>query len=707
MRREELGENTEKSNNDSNLIKKELLEQEKVKIASVLDSIPGVIYIADPKTYELLMVNSNFTKYWGSGVIGKKCYKVLQDLDAPCEFCTNETIFNNNNEFLIWEFQNMTTQKWFRCYDRAIEWGKDRFVRFELALEISEEKDIRDKLDKAMEDLKELNKSLEKRVEEQTHHLNDANEKLRLSKQQLESIFSNMKDSIFVVSNDKEIIFSNDNTRDYFGENLIGKKCYDILEENNSDCSKDCPFERLKTNELCQYRYEINFYKKNMDDSKKRKKIIFDTVSTKIDNYNGQSAILLILRDITHSRKLMEKSEREKSVQLAIGDIYKNAIKLTKKEELAQFSLKIAEKVSGAKFGFIGSVNEQGKFDTFAMSDPGWDICKYPDSQAAKLIQDMEIRGLWSIPLRENKEFVDNNPLAYPESNFITDEHPELTSFMAIPFTLVNGQKSLIALGNKEGGFTESDVEDVKKLLGAIRESLIKAEIEEMRDKLNRKNKLEIVGKLAGSVSHELRNPLGVINNSSYYLKMKLKDADDKVKKHLNILEKEVNRANNIISDLLDFSRAKPPNMSVVDIHSILKASIHNVKKPDKIEIKKDLDSTLPNLMLDPFQMEQVFINLITNGIQAMPEGGTLHLVTEKDNDELVIKISDTGVGIPPENFKKLYEPLFSTKVKGVGLGLSIVKEIVERHNGTITFESEMNKGTTFIIKFPIMEIDD
>jgi PAS domain S-box-containing protein len=232
-------------------------------------------------------------------------------------------------------------------------------------------------------------------------------------------------------------------------------------------------------------------------------------------------------------------------------------------------------------------------------------------------------------------------------------------------------------------------------------------ELKQLEEQLVRKEKLATIGQLASGVGHELRNPLGVIGNSAYYLNMKLKDADEKVRKHIEILQREVHRANRIISDLLDFSRVSPPALETCNVNSIIKDTLADLKLPENISLETQLNDELPGILVDPDQIRQVFLNLSSNAVQAMPEGGRLEIKTGVKDDFAEIMLRDTGEGIPKEHLQKIFDPLFTKKAKGIGLGLSIVKGIVEGHKGTIEVESEVGEGTTFTIKLPFQSIEE
>jgi len=257
------------------------------------------------------------------------------------------------------------------------------------------------------------------------------------------------------------------------------------------------------------------------------------------------------------------------------------------------------------------------------------------------------------------------------------------------------------------GIINRKKMEEQLKIYSQSLEQMVEERTKELRraqDDLVRKEKLAVVGQLASSVGHELRNPLGVIGNSAYYLNMRLKDPDEKIKKHVNILQREVERANKIISDLLDFSRASLPSLEKVEINSLLNSTLNHIKIPDNIILEAELSDKIPVVSADPGQIEQVFQNIILNAVQAMSTGGRLGIKTAVKDNFIEIKFNDSGKGIAEENLQDIFEPLYTTKTIGTGLGLSIVKSIVDKHQGQIEVESEPDKGTTFTVKLALYE---
>jgi len=230
-------------------------------------------------------------------------------------------------------------------------------------------------------------------------------------------------------------------------------------------------------------------------------------------------------------------------------------------------------------------------------------------------------------------------------------------------------------------------------------------ELHEAQEKLVRQEKLAVLGQLSGSVGHELRNPLGVMANAVYFLKLIQPDANEKVNEYLAILEAEIHTSDKIITDLLEFSRTKSADREPTPARELIKRVLERYPAPEGVTVSLKVPASLPPLFVDPGHIEQVFGNLVVNACQAMPAGGRLSLSARRQKDMLAIAVSDTGTGISPENMARLFEPLFTTKTKGTGLGLAVCRRLVEANDGRIEARSELDKGTTFTVTLPIEEL--
>ncbi len=230
--------------------------------------------------------------------------------------------------------------------------------------------------------------------------------------------------------------------------------------------------------------------------------------------------------------------------------------------------------------------------------------------------------------------------------------------------------------------------------------------LRETQDQLVQAERLAAVGRLAASVAHELRNPLMVMRNALYFLdRVVSSDGEhdpDTLRRYFAKLDGEIDRQNKIINDLLYFSRNRPRRLSRVDINALAGETLLRVEMPESVKVVKDLSPGLESISADADQIQQVLVNLVSNAVQAMPDGGTLTLTTADDDGEwVVVQVEDTGCGIDEEHLAKLFEPFFTTKEKGIGLGLSVTKSIVEGHRGEISVSSSPGEGSKFIVKLP------
>ena len=228
-------------------------------------------------------------------------------------------------------------------------------------------------------------------------------------------------------------------------------------------------------------------------------------------------------------------------------------------------------------------------------------------------------------------------------------------------------------------------------------------ELKKAHDMLVRKEKLAALGELSSSVSHELRNPLGVIKNAVYFCNMKMDTFEDEaIKENIEIIAREINIADKIISDLLDFTRCKTPVRLAIDINQLVREMLSKSLIPQNVSVVTDFSNAMTLISVDPTQVAHIFLNLIENGVQSMEEGGTLIVSTTFTDSIVKVIFADEGCGIPQSNLKMIFEPLFTTKAKGIGLGLPVSKNMAEANGGSITVESKEGKGSTFTVRFQV-----
>ena len=263
-------------------------------------------------------------------------------------------------------------------------------------------------------------------------------------------------------------------------------------------------------------------------------------------------------------------------------------------------------------------------------------------------------------------------------------------------------------LNKKVTIFLEKQVEERTRDLRQINEQLKKeiSERKQLENQLIRSERLAGVGVLAAGIAHEIRNPLGNISSSAQICLSKYNPKNE-TRDFLEIIQEESEKANAIIKGLLDFANPREVKLKKGSVCQVIKNVLNSVNArcmENNIELKTKCPSTIPRIMLDEKWLEQAFLNLILNAIQAMPRGGELKISASADFNQklLTVKIEDTGVGISKINLSKIFDPFYTTREDGVGLGLSLCHQIISDHNGLMQVESTIDKGTTVKISFPI-----
>lgn len=230
------------------------------------------------------------------------------------------------------------------------------------------------------------------------------------------------------------------------------------------------------------------------------------------------------------------------------------------------------------------------------------------------------------------------------------------------------------------------------------------SQIKQLQFEIQRKDKLAVIGNLAAGVAHEVRNPLSSIKGyASYFKNLFEEDSDNRAA--AEVLVNETERLNRVITELLEISRPSDIKPKEVDIQSVFDTTLRLIQ-PDssqhtKIEISLNVAEDIKSIFIDPDRFVQVLVNIYLNSIQAMPEGGLLRTEVFSKNDHVIIAITDTGSGMSKETKNQIFNPYFTTKTTGTGLGMAIVQKIIEAHSGEITVSSEEGKGTVITIDLP------
>lgn len=438
----------------------------------------------------------------------------------------------------------------------------------------------------------------------------------------------------------------------YAGKSVVGKCCYKVLHKYTKPC-KECvvrnTFQTGKSSESIRSH-------RNSDGTK----IYYETRAYPLRDPDGDiNQVIYIFRDITKKRKLEERIRYLKEYNESIVASVPSSVLVVDK------NLRIV------------SANQSF----------------YEDFELEK--REVETKSIETVlPAELNKQILK----AIRTGNFLKKEEVETT------FPMI-GRKVLhiSVVGTK----LEEDEEE-RSLI--IIEDL--SEKKQLEDELIRSGKLAALGELSAWLAHEINNPLAIV--SGYAQMLQAEPTMDEVGKqrYLKEIVEQTDRAARIMRKVKDFARPGETRMESVDINrtlirtlSLLKDQVHL----KNIKINEDLDLSLPRMKADKDQLEQIFLNIILNAVQAMPNGGDLTLSTKLRRQgtkvsakRVELTISDTGCGIPKENLGKIFDPFFTTKHDSTGLGLSITHRLLNRHHGTIAVEGEVGKGTTFVITFPL-----
>jgi C4-dicarboxylate-specific signal transduction histidine kinase len=230
-------------------------------------------------------------------------------------------------------------------------------------------------------------------------------------------------------------------------------------------------------------------------------------------------------------------------------------------------------------------------------------------------------------------------------------------------------------------------------------------QLRETQDELVRKEKLATIGQLASSVGHELRNPLGVMANAVYILERTIDTPSPRAQQYLKLLDTQIKLSERIVSDLLDSARSKSPQRRDIDVHTLITEQLSRVAVPSNLHVEVAVEEKLPTVHVDPDQIGQIMVNLLTNATQAMDnQPGVLSIKARDGDGRIHIDVRDTGPGVPPDLVEKIFEPLYTTKARGIGLGLSVSRSLATANRGTLSVMNHPGGGAVFTLVLPMSE---
>lgn len=415
-----------------------------------------------------------------------------------------------------------------------------------------------------------------------------------------------------------------------------------------------------------------------------------------------------------------ERTRRQIALLTAIIRIFRETSECETEEDVAQVCLKVAEELTGSKIGFIGELNTQGFFDTTTLSKAGWETCRVPRPEAYTLLKNMPNRGINRLGLMENKSWIINDPATHPDAIEKPDGHPLLTSFMGVPLRFVGGIIGMIALANKESGYTLDDQQDVEALSVAFVETLNRRRAEKKISELNEELKRHIqqvesankeLEAFSYSVSHDLRAPLRHVTGFVELLNKRDHGAlDEKSRHYLEVISEAAQKMGILIDDMLAFSRMGRAEMmkTRIDFNLLVKDVINELKEEVRgRDIVWEI-APLPVVEGDTAMLRLALTNLISNALKytrLRPQARIDIGAISDDPVETLYYIKDNGVGFDMKYVDKLFG-LFqrlhdAEEFAGTGVGLANVKRIIHRHGGRVWAEGTVGDGARFWFALP------
>jgi PAS domain S-box-containing protein len=494
-----------------------------------------------------------------------------------------------------------------------------------------------------------------------------AEERIRLSEEKHRNLFENARDLIITTDLEGNITSANRMAEEYGYDQsgIIGKNWFNLAPKEYLQHFRD-GFSKLAHGK--QNEGEIEIFSRRRQDY-----VTVEYRSNPIIQDNKVVGIQVIVRDITE-RKKMEEKLRQYSEHL-------EEIVQERTEELLESKKRYSVVVEEASDGVV--ILQDGKI--VFTNERNAEIVGYPKN---------ELIGISYEKLLDEKYL-----------QVAQERYEQRLQGQKAPTTYEMELKAKTGqLVPVEVSVTVIQYQGHPAILVIVRDVRERKRLEEQRLKLE---KLAAIGELATMVAHDLRNPLTSIRNAGFYIKNSCPArATGECKtalEMLDIIDQEIIFANNIINDLLDFAAKRPLQKKKRNINNLIDDSLKRIHTPENIRIERKY-AKKAIAAIDEKQLERAFLNLTKNAVQAMPNGGTLTIATNETKDHIEIAFTDTGTGIQEENMNKLFSPLFTTKAKGIGMGLAICKKMAERHGGTIEAQSKAGQGTTFTIKVPKKE---
>ncbi|MFH0821780.1 MAG: PAS domain S-box protein, partial [Pseudomonadota bacterium] len=475
----------------------------------------------------------------------------------------------------------------------------------------------------------------------------------------------------------------------------------------------------------------VEYYENTITGRDKEERLIAWRNAVLYDDEGRVTGTLSSGTDITEQRNAEERLRRELEVNAVLAGLYGPLLSPTSRiSDISGMVLDAARRLTGGGHGYATEIDPvSGANVGHSLTPMMGRECNIPGERRIEFAPapDGTYPSLWGRSLNTCEGFFTNVPREHASSRGIPEGHVPVDSFLSVPVMLGDRLVGQIALANAAKGFTERDLDAVERLaayyaLGIDRKraekelkeysELLEDKVEERtrelraaQEELVRNERLAVLGRLTATVSHELRNPLGTIRAAVFSIGEAVEQGrTSRVDRAVQLAERSIIRCDRIIEELLDFTRARELNLSRTDLDRWVQEAMAEFRIAEGIDVVVVVNSGA-KILIDADRLRRSLVNVVTNSLQAMQEspGGEKRLTVEtrKEGDVAEIRVTDTGPGMTEEVLGRVLEPLFSTKGFGVGLGLPIVKNIMEQHAGGIKVLSPPGGGVTVTLWLP------
>ncbi len=431
----------------------------------------------------------------------------------------------------------------------------------------------------------------------------------------------------------------------------------------------------------------------------------------------------IVASDISDRKQAESRLAKQQALLEGMNRILREAIRCETETELADKCLTVAQELTGSQFGLIQELNATGNADCLAMTSPGGEVCKMPQSEAAVLLRDMPMRGLLANVIQKGVTLLANDPAAHPDWAGLPPGHPPLQRFLGVPLKVGDRSIGLIGLANKSSDYDSEDQEVAESVASSFVEALQRLRAKHHLRSLNtfldqrvqeRTTQLETANRelesFSYSVSHDLRAPLRAISGFAGILAEDYRQRlDDEGQRLLDTITREAKQMGQLIDDLLQFSRVGRKTMQAAEVDMRMlaqKAWLDCTAQSPGRNLQFNL-RPLPVTRGDAAMLRQVWTNLISNAVKYTrpKEVAVIEISSRAGEGELVYCVKDNGVGFDPEYVGKLFnvfQRLHSeSEFEGTGVGLALVQRIIRRHGGRVWAEGKPNEGATFYFTLP------